>query len=264
MSPKRIKFHADRLSAVKSSSSSSQVVSASRDNTMAVWNWEWNETHSMVLVGHSGGIRDVAMSSDGSKLLSASDDGTVKVWDLTGGGCIKTVFRSEKEARRVSPHGDVLAVFTEDNTLHLTEVKLGGMGPSMRSARSSMLNSNERQNTWTNRGNVRVISFSTNGKYLASGYRDGYVEVQRTDNWTDSGQSMTGHMNGVSCLNFSHDAQRLASSSDDGSICVWNKENGELIGAPMGSSSILSFAFSPDRQRIVLSSYDGSLSVWNV
>jgi WD40 repeat protein len=41
----------------------------------------------LLLVGHGGGITDLAAAADGRLLVSASADGTARAWELEKGQC---------------------------------------------------------------------------------------------------------------------------------------------------------------------------------
>jgi len=87
------------------------VLSASRDNSIIVWNLVREEGKYGVarrrLTGHSHYVQDVAISSDGQFALSGSWDGTLRLWDLNTGNTTR---------RFVGHTKDVLSVaFSADN-----------------------------------------------------------------------------------------------------------------------------------------------------
>lgn len=110
----RFVFHSDWVSAVKFTSSS-QLLSASWDETIALWNLESREAPCIIFRGHRRKVNDIAMSSDGSKTFSASNDGTVQVWDKHSGRCIKTAASSKSQVCSVLTHGDTLGFVTCDS-----------------------------------------------------------------------------------------------------------------------------------------------------
>lgn len=114
---KRSNFHRRKVSAVKFASSS-KIVSASRDSTIGVWDWECNDTPSVILRGHVKGVNDVALNSDGTNIFSASQDGTVKVWNIFG-EAFETIPQNGT-VRGIAMHGCRLAVATK----HLSVLEL--------------------------------------------------------------------------------------------------------------------------------------------
>ncbi|WZZ77651.1 hypothetical protein YC2023_098223 [Brassica napus] len=74
-----------------------QIVSASRDGTIKLWNTlgeckytisdqgEGHKDWMNTLAGHSGYLNTVALSPDGSMCASGGKDGTVLLWDMAEG-----------------------------------------------------------------------------------------------------------------------------------------------------------------------------------
>lgn len=186
---KRLKFHTDHVSAVQFTSPL-QIVSASYDGEITMWNWKSNESPSMILRGHCRCVNTTALSSDGSKLFSGSGDPTVKVWDLVRGNCIQTISMSQ-EVLNLSTHGHIIATVTPDGRRFLEDLQPDRPGSW---AISKMLVCKCRVGQGKMcvvGGEVTAVAFTNNGQYLASGFRDGHVEVLRTDNWTVAFEPLT-------------------------------------------------------------------------
>ncbi len=99
---------------------------------------------------------------------------------------------------------------------------------------------------------VRGLSFSPNGKLLASGTSDSIIKLWRWDTG-ELVRSLGAHSAAVSKLAFSPDNKWLATGSEDGSIKLWNPNTGEFIGALEGhASGIIGLAYSHDGKRIVV------------
>ncbi|KAJ7920234.1 peptidase C14, partial [Mycena leptocephala] len=69
----------------------------------------------------------------------------------------------------------------------------------------------------------------------------------------------------VRCIAVSADGARIASGSDNKTICVWDARTGEGIMEPIQghTDSVLSVAFSPDGAHIVSGSLDKTICVWD-
>ncbi|MEH2111468.1 MAG: WD40 repeat domain-containing protein, partial [Nostoc sp.] len=93
---------------------------------------------------------------------------------------------------------------------------------------------------------VSSVSFSPDGKTLASGSADNTIKLWNLETGKEIG-TLNGHTNSVSSVSFSPDGKTLASGSDDKTIKLWNLETGKEIGTLNGhTNSVSSVSFSPD------------------
>jgi WD40 repeat protein len=76
--------HSNSVRAVAITPDGQQVVSASYDNTLKVWDLH-SGAERLTLTGHSNSVRAVAITPNGKQVVSASSDNTLKVWDLESG-----------------------------------------------------------------------------------------------------------------------------------------------------------------------------------
>lgn len=68
----------------------------------------------------------------------------------------------------------------------------------------------------------------------------------RTDTWTPVFEPLVGHKSAVKCVDFSPNAQRIASCSSDGTLRLWNIENGCTVGVvPVAYDEMWNIAFCP-------------------
>lgn len=110
---------------------------------------------------------------------------------------------------------------------------------------------------------VAALTFSPDGRYLASGGGDYVVKILDVA----TGQivkRLVGHHDAVNAIDFSSDGKYLVSASYDGTIRVWNVETGENVhtyGAFAGN--YFSVAFSPDMRYILSGTLQGALILWN-
>ncbi|MEA5477179.1 WD40 repeat domain-containing protein [Pseudanabaena galeata UHCC 0370] len=112
------------------------------------------------------------------------------------------------------------------------------------------------------RSGVKSVTFSPDGKTIASGSYDKSIKL-----WNLDGEellTLTGHINEVNSVAFSPDGKTIASGSYDNSIKLWNLDGKELLTLTGHNNGVLSVAFSPDGKTIASGSSDNSIKLWNL
>jgi small GTP-binding protein len=196
------------------------LASASADHHVCLWNVETGEQQK-VLKGHTSMVMDVTWSPDGRRLASCSDDETIRVWDVTTGETLHILLASPSRSllqsvawspngrtlasgsytNRVSlwnpnsgnliseqtghanvvycvvwsPDGKTLASCSRDGTICLWQLQEPSLTVrTMRLIRARILEGHTRA--------VTSISFSFDGRFLASKAKDGTVRLWRCAN----------------------------------------------------------------------------------
>jgi WD40 repeat protein len=111
---------------------------------------------------------------------------------------------------------------------------------------------------------VHSVSFSPDGKTLASGSWDSTIKLwnveTRTKIRTLSGSSFDYHS-----VSFSPDGKTLVSGTSDNTIKLWNIETGKEIKTLKGhSNSVNSVSFSPDGKTLASGSLDNTIKLWRI
>jgi WD40 repeat protein len=111
---------------------------------------------------------------------------------------------------------------------------------------------------------VRSVSFSGDGKTLASGSRDNTIKLW--DVTTGKAiRTLKGHSDSVWSVSFSADGKTLASGSADETIKLWDVTTGKEINTLQGHSyGVNSVSFSADGKTLASGSADETIKLWDV
>ncbi|MBI5435328.1 MAG: WD40 repeat domain-containing protein [Planctomycetes bacterium] len=119
-------------------------------------------------------------------------------------------------------------------------------------------------------GSVLALDVSPDGALLAVSCGDGTVLVEERDAKRELWRAKL-HTDGVHCVRFDAQGERIVSASRDRSVKVWNARTGELlVDFKQHNFPVWAAAFSPDGERVASCSYErppgtvvGSVRVWN-
>jgi len=118
--------------------------------------------------------------------------------------------------------------------------------------------------TLTHPETVRGVSFSPDGKRIASGCGDRIVRIW---NASDGKQmlALKGHRLCVTVVRFSPDGKWIASGGSDGTVRIWDAATGRQLRSIVEGTQIRDVAFSADGKRIAsVSVHDRTVTVWNI
>ncbi|MBU7586826.1 MAG: AAA-like domain-containing protein [Nostoc sp. TH1S01] len=111
---------------------------------------------------------------------------------------------------------------------------------------------------------VSDVSFSPDGKTIATASRDGTAKLWSIDGKLLHNLKLKGHSGNVRSVAFSYDSKMIATASDDKTVKLWDI-NGKLIRKFEGHSNIVrDVSFSHNNKIIATASIDKTVRLWDI
>jgi WD40 repeat protein len=196
-----------------------------------------------------------AFSHDSNLLAIENNYGDILIWDLNANNTLALIRRSTQSDFPECVRNSEGIYFTSDDTVVISACRAKILSLDLTTLKSTTVINIQ--------GDGGIFTLSPNGKFLAQA---SYDELSITIWGFPSGGPLArlkGHELPITNLVFNLDGSLLASSSQDGTVNLWETQTGKRLSSRMLKAYFL--AFSPDSQFLVTGSYsdDGGL-LWGV
>jgi WD40 repeat protein len=285
--------HSHPLQAVRFSPDGKQVVTASEDHSIRLWDVK-SSKNTNFLDGGEGPINDVQFSADGTHIYSGGKAAHLRKWNwetdnvdisIQGvGGPLNRFVLSPDERNAYT--GDQIgrvwswdtksgnkiqaldrqgysAIYDVDIT---SDGRLLAIGGSDSVVRVIDLNGGSQVAEITVAGSNAnyAVSFSPDNKLLATGGDGHKIQLWNTSDWSQA-KVLAGHDGTVRCVRFGPNNKRLVSGGNDEIVRVWDVESGKELATYEGHVNVISDVdVSPDGKTLVSASRDRTALLWEM
>jgi WD40 repeat protein len=252
--PRLLEGHTHWAEPVVFSPDSKILASGSSDATIRLWDVNTAQPIGDPITGYSSWVRALAFSPDGKTLISGGC-WDVRFWDIgdrkhptplgkpirIDGSCINAI--------ALNPAGTSLAISYSKGKIAILDTKT-------REFRDLPVSHSDY---------AFGLTFSPDGKLLASSSWDKTVRLWDVKTMSASGDALTGFTSLIDRIVFTQGGSQLVTGTGDDTIRIWNIQDHKIISSSIKTSvDIDDFAISPDGNRIAIIAEDGSLSFWSL
>ncbi len=255
---RRLTGHTDAVCALAVTPDGAQVISASRDQSLRVWDVSGRipvrPLSGHTWYGHACEVRCTAVSADGRHVLSGGSDRNVRLWDLTTGRLLTTLAGHTDAVKAVafSPDGRQALSAGNDRRLILWDVPGGRKVQTLKG----------------HTGDPNCVAFAPGGALAVSGGWDKTLRVWDLATGKER-RCLGGPYSDFQWSVFMglafHPDGRLVVASSDHTVYLLDAETGRVSQRFAGHTNwVSSVAVSPDGGHVLSGSWDGTVRLWSV
>lgn len=199
---------------------------------------------------HNAELQSVAWSPDGKHIASADAQGVIFVWNMHEAKMVRHDHQSKVLSLSWSPDSKYLASVSQDGVLDIWDATTGDIARTYTQTGISVA-------VWSAMADLAVGIGRTAQVYD--------IPLQRGFTPTNVDNVFAGHGSTVNTLAFSPTSSKVASGSDDYTVCVWDAETAHLTSRAYTGhkDEVLSVSWSPQLDLIASAGADHSVQIWN-
>jgi WD40 repeat protein len=180
--------------------------------------------------------------------------GILKNWNLNGellaSSQVGDEVRNMRATEAISPDLQIIALGSPDGEIQLWRQS------------GELIKKFTAKKNWSNKGWISYLTFSLNGKLIASGSSDGSSEIWNLYN--SDVIELKGHSKQIFGISFTPDNLAVATGSADKTLKLWNLK-GEIIHSYSGiDATVNSLDISKNGRLIAATTVDGKVHVWEI
>ena len=288
----RFEAHSWPITDIKISFKGNQIFTCSQDARIKIWKLLSTSGGGIPKIKHSDDVSDVCISPDGSLGVSCSLDGTARLWNMNNGESVKTISEpgSFVYKAQFSVDGQLLILGCIPGTLHVLnledEKNSFHIEKDINSYADFVITLDSRRviaiaddklfefnldvstvpKIYRFAGNIfSRIFIDSHGSYifLVSHKNDILVlnSISGELKWT-----LHGHTDAVTSVICFKEIEVLVSTSEDGTLCIWDLSTGELRYEMLEHNGNIKdlVAIPGNWHRVITASSDGTLKIWDI
>ncbi len=238
--------HGSQITHFELSPDTRRIATASYDRTAKVWDTATGRLLNPALQ-HTAMVTEARFSPNGQRLLTVCEDNTARLWELPGSAGERlalTIPFSRHPQVRLSPDGRHILAFAAE-TIEIWDTRTGRLAM-----------------TWPELSVITEARFFPEGTRLAIATTNGNVHVRNIE--TASNIFSIAHASPVRCLVLSPDGKQMLTAGGNGTVRIWNSDDGTPVTPALVHGSPVQFAaFSPNGRRVLSGDGNKYLRMWD-